>query len=432
MIILNHTTEQKLPVSVRSYIDGCASEFNKVDEWTKIAHIAYRLKRGANLLPAFIDDINRHLEDSAYCGYELTAKQSIAMYIETLRTNNEDFVSYTELPEMMSFPKLFQLLTEEILYRYWEHDTNDGKVECHFDEVPYDYEEIESRFSGNTDDYIKYLATSKETLRNIDVTESNIRLKNGWRLLADKMYGSTIWTDKEENEFVYPGDAPLIHKFNGKNAPIYQYVVGVPPMPYSGNLLDAKVVLLTLNPGYVEKVNKDECMNLPIQEREQLMCLMKNALTFMNDAIYDNYKCSRVQGGYYWEKSFASLAMEAYGRPSTEVGHPIYHDIAFMQLIGYQSVKFKYAVGIKHLPSTIFTNLLVKYLATKTDKTFLILRSEALWEETFGEDLWKRLMNDGRIITKGHKGMSQYITRGNIKKDNGFDRLVEILKQDKV
>lgn len=162
MIILNHTGEQKLPLSVRSYIDGCASEFNKVDEWTKIAHIAYRLKRGVNLLPAFIDDIHRHLEDSAYCGYELTAKQSIAMYIETLRTNNEDFVSYTELPEKMSFPKLFQLLTEEILYRYWEHDTNDGMVECHFDEVPYGYEEIKSRFSGNTDDYIKSLQRQRK------------------------------------------------------------------------------------------------------------------------------------------------------------------------------------------------------------------------------------------------------------------------------
>ena len=59
MIIFTHTSEPRLPMSVRSYIDGCASEFNKADEWTKIADIAYRLKRGINLLPAFIEDINR-------------------------------------------------------------------------------------------------------------------------------------------------------------------------------------------------------------------------------------------------------------------------------------------------------------------------------------------------------------------------------------
>jgi len=35
------------------------------------------------------------------------------------------------------------------------------------------------------------------------------------------------------------------------------------------------------------------------------------------------------------------------------------------------------------------------------------------------------------LITKGHKGMSQKITRGNLKKDNGFDKLVNILKPNK-
>lgn len=123
--------------------------------------------------------------------------------------------------------------------------------------------------------------------------------------------------------------------------------------------------------------------------------------------------------------------MEAYGSPSSEIYHPIYHDIAFFQLIGYHSEKFRYSAGIKHLPSTIFTNLLAKYLATKTDKTFLILRSESLWKETFGEEVWNKLEEEGRLITKGHKGMSQKITRGNLKKDNGFDKLVNILKTNK-
>ena len=124
----------------------------------------------------------------------------------------------------------------------------------------------------------------------------------------------------------------------------------------------------------------------------------------------------------------SNLALEAYDRPSTEKCHPIFEDVAFLQLIGYHSIKFKYAVGIKHLPFTIFLHLLVKYLATKTDKTFLVLRSEKLWEEIMGEELWNKLIVEGRIITKGHKGMAQAISRGKIKKNNGYDKLVNILK----
>jgi hypothetical protein len=432
MITLTHTTELKLPMPVRSYIDGGSTEYNNADEWTKIAQIAYRVRRGKDLLPAFIEDINRHKEDPAYSGYEHTAKRSIASYIETLRSDFAEDISFIALPDKMSFTAIFQLLIEEILYRYWENDTNDGKVECHFDEVHYDYNEIASRYKGDADatrHFIKYISTPEETLRKIDVTESSIHLKNGWRLLAEKMQGSTIWSDRVEDERIYPGDEAFIHQFNEKSNLIYQYFVGVPPMPYSGNLLDAKVVILTLNPGYVENVNKDMCLGMEHGAKEQLVCLMRNALTFRNEAIYDQYDCSRDQGAHYWEKAFASLAMDAYSRPSTEIWHPIYHDIAFMQFIGYHSVKYKAFGSVMHMPSMIFTRLLAKYLATKTDKTFLVLRSETLWKNVFGEDLWNELQAKGRIITKGHKGMSQAITRGNIKKDNGYDKLVNILSQ---
>ena len=322
-------------------------------------------------------------------------------------------------------------MTEEILYRYWEKEIDDDKVECHFDDAYYDYKEIASRYKGETAkrDFIKYISTSQETLRNIEVDEDNIKRKNGWAMLADSLYGNTIWSDKEEDERIYPGDEAFIHSFNKKVELKYQYVVGIPPMPFSGNLLNAKVVVLTLNPGYIEAVNKDICDAMSYGEKEQLLCLMRNALILNGVGIYDCSKCSRVQGNNYWEKAFDRLAMEAYGRPSSEMCHPIYRDIAFFQLVGYHSEKFRYAVGVKHMPSTIFTNLLLKYLATKTDKTFLILRSETLWREALGCGLWSKLETEGRIITKGHKVMSQKISRGNLKKNNGYDKLVNILKQ---
>ena len=56
-ITIKQSSDMGLPHSVRSYIDSCAYEFSETDAWTKIAHIAYRLKRGANLLPFFVEDI---------------------------------------------------------------------------------------------------------------------------------------------------------------------------------------------------------------------------------------------------------------------------------------------------------------------------------------------------------------------------------------
>lgn len=247
-------------------------------------------------------------------------------------------------------------------------------------------------------------------------------------MLADKMNGCPIWSDKEEDELIYPGDTTFIRAFNNNVESDYRFVVGVPPMPFSGNLLKSKIVILTLNPGYVETVNKDLCLKMSDTQKGQLLSLMRDALKLYGDAIYDEHECSREQGDHYWQNYFSRLAMDAYERPSEEFGHPIYEDIAFLQLIGYHSKKFKYSVGIKHLPSTIFTSLLVKHLAVETNKTFLVLRSETLWQDVFGEELWMKLESEGRIITKGHKGMSQAITPGNIKKDNGYDKLVNILK----
>ncbi len=430
MITLTHTSDFRLPYSVRSYIDICAHEYKVVDEWTKLAHIAYRVKRGADLLPEFIKDIERHMEDPAYGDYEDIARGSIAKYIELLRSDNKKSFSYIALSRKMRFTALFQLLIEELLYRYWEHELEGDKVECIFDEVHYDYDAIALRYKGDpkaTNHFVKYISTSKETLRNIDVTEDSLKNKNGWSQLTPKMFGYTVWSDKKEDELIYPGDAPFIHAFNEQSEQKYKYVVGVPPMPYSGNILESKVVMLTLNPGYVKEVNKDKCLALSPANKEYILYMMRKALTFGGIGIYDHNDCARIQGDHYWERAFSHIAKDAYGSPSTEVFHPIYHDMAFLQLIGYHSEKFKYTASIKHLPSVIFTTLLVKYLATKTNKTFLVLRSEELWKDVIGEELWNKLTSEGRIITKGHKGMSQAITPGNIKKNNGYYKLVNIL-----
>ena len=115
MIRLRQTEDLSLPRSARSYIDSCASEFHDTDENTKIAELAYRLKRGADLLSIFIEDIRQHMEHPAYGDYEDIAKTSIASYIDILRTGSKYTLATNYLSDRMKFPALFRLLTEEIL-----------------------------------------------------------------------------------------------------------------------------------------------------------------------------------------------------------------------------------------------------------------------------------------------------------------------------
>lgn len=66
-------------------------------------------------------------------------------------------------------------------------------------------------------------------------------------------------------------------------------------------------MILTLNPGYVETVNKDLCLKMSDTQKGQLLSLMRDALKLYGDAIYDEHECSREQGDHYWQNLFLGL-----------------------------------------------------------------------------------------------------------------------------
>ena len=63
------------------------------------------------------------------------------------------------------------------------------------------------------------------------------------------------------DDLVFPGDEEYVYAYNEKqkDKPAKRLVLRVPPEPWSGNILNSKLVILSLNPGYVEHLNK----NLP-------------------------------------------------------------------------------------------------------------------------------------------------------------------------
>jgi len=60
--------------------------------------------------------------------------------------------------------------------------------------------------------------------------------------------------EKNSNEFILPADKPIINEFNGFiSNEEFKIRTEILPFPFVGNVLEAPVVLLMLNPGYDEK-----------------------------------------------------------------------------------------------------------------------------------------------------------------------------------
>jgi hypothetical protein len=65
-------------------------------------------------------------------------------------------------------------------------------------------------------------------------------------------------------------------------------------------------------------------------------------------------------------------------------------------------------------------------LAFNSDKVFVVARSENKWHKFIGDEIWKKLEQENRLIL-GRKIRMQSLTEVGLGKD-GFDRLVDILK----
>lgn len=114
--VFNCYGELSLPKSTRAYLDGASSEFHEIDIETKLYHMGYLLKRGYNLYADFKDDIDRHMQDAQYGGYEEEAKHALGTYITFLRSGE----NYNYMDSDYTFKELYDMLVAELHARYEE------------------------------------------------------------------------------------------------------------------------------------------------------------------------------------------------------------------------------------------------------------------------------------------------------------------------
>ena len=91
-------------------------------------------------------------------------------------------------------------------------------------------------------------------------TEDEVKELNPWKEEFVTKSESTLYDPNAK--WVLNKDEETIDKYNEENKPDYKFILSNRPEPFTGNPLKAKVVILTLNPGYVERANKDIAMEL--------------------------------------------------------------------------------------------------------------------------------------------------------------------------
>ena len=133
--------------------------------------------------------------------------------------------------------------------------------------------------------------------------------------------------------------------------------------------------------------------------------------------------------GWYWSKRFKTLITDIEFE-ETE----FYKKVALIEYHGYSSKTSTRGFPFEILPSQEFTIRLIKYIATKNDVCFLIMRSKDKWEKLLnsdGNNLWDELEKQGKLVYRNNSGRSQYITKENLKDcncGNGYEKIKKALK----
>ena len=310
-----------LPHRIRAYIDSSSDEFSHLTIENKLCDLGFAVTRGINLYTEIKKDISEHAKDVQYRSYEDNIKSSLFSYIDYLR-ETETLLTETLLEQKdIDLMQLVDLLVEEILLRYNEYpDVNSNEYTIIFRSIPLDYTAIINRFNIKSSEEKQschnYLLTAQESISKAVMNKDYVLYLNRWKELLPKLSGYDLYF---ADDLVFPGDEEYVYAYNEKQKdnPTRQLVLCVPPEPWSGNILNSKLVILSLNPGYVEHLNKNLANMFKPQMAEEIMEDKRKVLS-MEGTKFDYYEPTRILGDYYWRKKILPLGTAVYGEQEKE------------------------------------------------------------------------------------------------------------------
>lgn len=423
---------------IKAYVDDCCHEFGQTDTDTKLMHLLYVADKGFDILSQIRDFLDNHPEIA-----QDSIKQTLAYFVSHLRYPEGDryfddqFNMATYLKETLTLEKVLSLLMMEIRLRFSYTEDADSVV----------FTQKYLRWDGLAS--LKKSLKCEELLKRIvkptgyySVSESDIVKENLWPKL-DGEYRRSHWYN-ENVKMVYPNpyEEQVIDEFNQNVKDDYKYVLGVPAEPWRGNPLKAKIVILSLNPGFKLGVNDKVQYEKYRGSLEDAMAELINTLSFSVNGLLTpqeyyvksheefkkkyNIKNVYVPCGdalnelsdYYWYKNINRLNINHKNE------YEFFRNFAIIQYCAYTSVSFKDFPNGVVLPSQELTKKLIRYLAyEREDVVFVIMRSSAKWKQLLDADVWEKMQS--RLIV--NKNMSQSLSENNLGKKN-FDMLLEHLK----
>jgi len=254
------------------------------------------------------------------------------------------------------------------------------------------------------------------------MTESELRNRNPWKEVAEMYNTHDILYSQAENK-VCACDRDMIEEFNKTAEDKHQYKLNVPAYPWYGNPLTAKVIVLSLNPGYVEKesVIAKILQQLPTGLVKGYTEHLRKILTFDCQTFMpenrgtgpdepDNRDIANAHNSWYWEDRLKKGFVNVENGPTFE---QVNRRFAVIQYIGYSSVKYHPFKGNKRLPSQDFTRDLIQYIVSNNkDTLFIVARKVDMWKKLLG-DIWT---DDRFIVSSDYLG--QRFTPGILKESH--------------
>lgn len=443
----NYSTDYKnLPRSPKTYFDANTDEYKDISLHKKLLDIGCSLWNGLDLLKV----IKRLVADHNHlANYEKDVINTLALFIEKLRTGDtkQGMLSYKIITEpvvdgkpvrKLTLKGVVDLFVQELLLRYRPHYL----VECYWD-----YDDLISNYNSETELTERFYTPTPAT--RIPISEKEIREINPWKDISKYVNAVPGTIYEPHSTWLLKEDEFFIQQFNVKYKNTnFEFILDIKPEAFGGNPLTSKVVVLSLNPGFVERVSHTFAKLL-----KQIPKLEEKVNGFKNDQLFldaKSFTCKHpIDNGFisatdaqcmlddwYWYDIFEKFCKEAKSAGHKIDIDTIFDNISLIQYVGYSSKSWKDLPSNIILPSQRFTRLLIHHLAiNKKDVLFVVSRAEKLWKKLIGDDIWNMLEKEKRLVHRKvftNKNGKEQTTRNQdfgqkSFKDDGFERILKYI-----
>lgn len=284
------------------------------------------------------------------------------------------------------------------------------------------------------------------------MTKEELKERNPWAKFLDKIKDN-LELYAEGGKQCYEEDLNSLEEFNNlldkksDESKKGKYQLELPPCPWDGNPLEANVIFLTLNPGYVEKFNKGFSRLVSCNDdlNARILDFRKKTLRLEAD-LRPEYDCKQepmttfdaveIMDDMYWTNKFKSLYKALEIDQNEEGKMDFRKKVSILQYIAYTSEKFK-GPEKETFKSQGFTKELIKFrLENATSENlplFVIMRSRDRWIKLLGElitDYPSHFIFRKQVTIKGNlqDPRGQFITENSFSKDDDWARIINALK----